>query len=249
MRLKLITIFWMLVILVGEAAGQRILSAKRALASSQLECSRDAGAVPGNANSLFADGLSRFPMAPESALQVFESGCELQARVLQGYSATIRINAELPDTSRHGEFDVITPLLQFEVNNLQNPQGFMTAINNTNYTIHYKSTTQIDGRLVHVYELKPRERRVGLFEGRMFLDAFTGSLVRDEGKLVKTPSLVLTKVEFVRDYVTVNGFIFPEHVHSVASIRVIGRAVVDIYHFNYLPAATSHGCSCRADSS
>jgi hypothetical protein len=204
-------------------------------------------------------------MAPENALQVFENGCELQARVLQAYSATTRIDAELPDMSRHGEFEVrrryvapetleftalrftgdtflktnvITRLLQ-EVDNLQNPQKFATAINDTNYWIYYKSTTQIDGRLVHVYQLKPRERRVGLFEGRMFLDAFTGSLVRNEGKLVRTPSFALKNIEFVQDYVTVNGFTFPEHVHSAASIRVIGRAVVDIYHYNYLPAAAS----------
>jgi hypothetical protein len=163
-RLKLIAICCMLVILVGEAAGQRMLSAECASAVSfQLGCSRDAGAAPGSANSLFVDVLSRFPMAPESALQVFEREGERQALVLQGYSATTLIKAELPDMSRHGEFElrriyvapkaleftplrftgdrfvktnVITRLLQSEVDNLRDPKKFATAVNETNYRIH-----------------------------------------------------------------------------------------------------------------
>lgn len=197
---------------------------------------------------------------------VFERRSELQAIELRGYSATTLISVELPDMSRWGEFElrrvykapktleftpvrftgdsfvktnVIARLLQSEVTRLQNPQHFEMAINAANYKIVFKGTTQIDGRLVHEYRLKPRQRRVGLFEGRMFLDAFNGSLVRNEGRLVKTPSLVLKKVEFLQDYIDIGSFTFLKHTHSVASTRIIGRTVVDIDHYNYLfPSAS-----------
>jgi len=225
--------------------------------------------TPPNAGFLGVDVLSLFPMAPERALDAFESRSEQQATELGGYSATTLISVELPGMARCGEFElqrvyvapktlefiplrftgdnfvktnVIARLLQSEVNRVRNQQQFATAINWTNYKISYRGTTQIDDRLVHVYQLKPRKRRVGLFEGRMFLNAFNGSLVRNEGRLVKTPSVVLKTVEFVQDYVDIGAFTFPKHAHSVASTRVIGRTVVDIYHYNYLfPAAVDSG--------
>ena len=249
-----------LVALSGVAIGQASLSAE-----CQLGCSRVVWVAPAKTDP-FADVLSRFPIAPESALQVFERGSERQTVELRGYTATTLINVKLPDVSRWGEFElqrvyvapktleftpvrftgdnfvktqVIARLLQSEVTRLQNPQHFAMAINAANYKIAFRGTTQIDGRLVHEYRLKPRKRRVGLFEGRMFLDAFNGSLVRSEGRLVKTPSVVLKRVEFLQDYMDIGSFTFLKHTHSVASTRMVGRTVVDIYHYNYLfPSAS-----------
>lgn len=199
-------------------------------------------------------------MPPETALQVFERGNERQAIELRGYTATTLISVELPDVSQRGEFEVrrvylapktlefapvrftgdtfvknnvIARLLQSEVDRLRNQQQFATAINGTNYKITYTGTTQIDGRVVHAYQLKPRKRRVGLFEGRMFLDAFNGNLVRNEGRLVRTPSFVLKRVEFTHDYVDIGRFTLLKHTHSAASARLVGRATVDVYNSNY----------------
>src|SRR5207249_8767043 len=62
-----------------------------------------------------------------------------------------------------------------------------TAITPANYKFSYKGTKEVDGRLLHVYQLKPRKKRVGLFKGHIYLDAHTGSLVRAEGRAVKSP--------------------------------------------------------------
>ena len=245
----------MLLALSAVAIGQAAFSAE-----CQLGCSRLVGATPGNTDRLFC-GCARFPMPPESAVQAFERRSELQEIELRGYSATTLISVELPELSRQGELElrrvytapktleftpvrftgdnfvktnVIARLLQSEVTRLQNPQRAATAINAANYKIAFKGTSQIDGRLVHEYRLKPRQRRVGLFEGRMFLDVFSGSLVRSEGLLVKMPSWVLKKVEFVQDYADIGNFTFLKHTHSVANARIIGRTVVEIHHYNYL---------------
>src|SRR5437899_3214251 len=43
--------------------------------------------------------------------------------------------------------------------------------------------------------------------------------------------------EFVQDYEDFGNFTFPIHIHSDARARVIGRAVVDIYHRDYRQVA------------
>jgi hypothetical protein len=201
-------------------------------------------------------------MAPELALQVFHGRSVLQAQQLAAYSAVTVIRAELPDTAQQGEYElqrhfeaphtlqftalrytgdgfvktnVITRLLQSEVDHVKQDDNESTAISQQNYKFSYKGTSQINDRLVHVYQLKPRKKRPGLFKGRLYLDAHTGSLVRVEGAVVKSPSFFVKKIEFVQEYEDVGNFTFPTHIHSNALARVIGRTVVDISHRDYQP--------------
>jgi hypothetical protein len=213
-------------------------------------------------------------MAPELALETYERRSALQAAELVSYSAITKIHAELPDTSQEGEFEVqrhyaaprtlefkavnftgdgfvktnvITRLLQSEVDHVQKDDVAMTAISYTNKFSH-KGTSHIEGREVHVFQLKPRKKRIGLFKGRMYLDAHTGSLVRVEGTAVKSPSFFIKKIEFVQDYADFGPFTFPVHIHSEALTRLIGRAIVDIYHSNYQPSANVTQAAQRAGS-
>lgn len=205
-------------------------------------------------------------MAPELALQVYHGRTVIQAQQLAGYSATTVIHAELPETAQQGEFEVqrhysaprtlqftavhfsgdgfvksnvITRLLQSEVDHVKQEDGGQTAISKENYKFSYKGSAKIDGRTVHIFQLKPRSKRPGLFKGRIYLDAYTGSLVRAEGSVVKSPSFFVKKIEFVQDYADIGSFTFPAHIHSEAWARVIGRTVVDIYHRDYQPVSTS----------
>jgi len=206
-------------------------------------------------------------MAPEFALQVFEGHAAAQAAGLAGYSATTLIRAELPATSQYGEYElqkhysaprtlafkalrftgdafvksnVIARLLQQEVDHVQKDDPAVTAISAANYKFSYKGTTQLEGRAVHVFHIKPRQKRAGLFKGKIYLDAYTGTLARAEGKLVKSPSFFVKKIEFVQDYNDIQAFTFPVHTHSEAQTRVVGRAVVDIYQRDYqLVSATA----------
>ena len=201
-------------------------------------------------------------MAPELALQVYHGRSVIQSRQLAAYSAISVIHAELPETDQQGEFEVerhfsaprtleftpvhyrgdgfvkanvITRLLQSEVDHVQKDDGELTAISNKNYKFSYKGTAKVHDRLVHVFHLKPRVKRPGLFKGRIFIDAYSGSLVRAEGQVVKSPSFFVKKLEFAQDYTDVGNFTFPEHMHSEAKARVIGRTIVDISHRDYQP--------------
>jgi len=203
-------------------------------------------------------------MAPELALQVYHGRSVLQAQDLAAYSALTVIHAQLPETEQQGEIEVerhfsaphslqftpvhytgdgfvksnvITRLLQSEVDHVQKDDGALTAIDEKNYKFSYKGTARVNGMLVHVFHLKPRVKRPGLFKGRIFLDVYTGSLVRAEGQVVKSPSFFVKKLEFAQDYTDVGNFTFPSHMHSEAKARVVGRTIVDISHRDYQAVA------------
>jgi hypothetical protein len=205
-------------------------------------------------------------MAPELALQVYRGRSVIQAQQLASYSATTLIRAQLPDTSQSGEYEVqqhysaprtlafkavrftgdafvktnvITRLLQSEVDHVQKDDPALNAISPANYKLSYKGTNELQGRTVHVYQLKPRQKRASLFKGRIYVDAYTGSLVRAEGRPVKSPSMFIKKIEFVQDYEDIGPYTFPAHMHSEATARIVGRAVVDVYQRDYQPVANA----------
>jgi hypothetical protein len=205
-------------------------------------------------------------MAPELALQVYRGRSVIQAAQLASYSSTTVIRAQLPDTAQSGEYEVqqqylaprtlafkavrfsgdafvktnvIIRLLQSEVDHVQKDDPALNAITPANYKFSYKGTNQLDGRLVHIYQLKPREKRAGLFKGRIYVDAYTGSMVRAEGRPAKSPSLFIKKIDFVQDYADIGAFTLPVHIHSEANARIVGRAIVDIYQRDYQPVANT----------
>jgi hypothetical protein len=203
-------------------------------------------------------------MSPELALQTYEKRAAWQAAELGSYSATTVVRAELPESSQQGEFElerhyaaphtlefkavqftgdgfvksnVITRLLQSEVDHVQKDDPALTAITQANYKFSYKATPMIQGRMMHVYQIKPRKKRAGLFKGRIYLDAYTGSLLYATGMVVKSPSFFVKKIEFVQEYSDFGRFTFPVHMHSEATARLVGRAIVDIYQSNYQPVS------------
>jgi hypothetical protein len=201
-------------------------------------------------------------MSAELALAAYQQQASRQSQALVGYSAATLIRAELPASSQRGEFElerrytaprslafkplhyegdgfvktnVIARLLQSEVDHVQKDDPTSTALRPENYKFSHKGTAQLAGRAVHVFQVKPRKKRPGLFKGQIYLDAYTGSLVRVEGRVVKSPSLFVKKIDFVQDYANVNGFTFPVRMHSEAKAALVGRTVVDIENRDYQP--------------
>jgi hypothetical protein len=251
----------LLVALSGLASAQAFLSAGFEGVPAFSSASSPLVVTPPPAPDLTAP-VTMPRMAPELALQVYRGRALIQAQRLAAYSAVTTIRAELPETGQSGEYElerhysaprslqftalrytgdgfvkgnVIIRLLQSEVEHVKQADDSSTAISNANYKFSYKGTAEINGRVAHIFQLKPRKKRVGLFKGRIYVDAYTGSLVRAEGSFVKSPSFFVKKIDFVQDYADIGDFTFPIHVHSDARARIIGRTVVDIYHRDYRP--------------
>ena len=256
-------------LLPPPGTGSNPLGAISAFEASAIEGASSGPVVVPSADpvSLPLSGRAVLPrMAPELALQVCRGRSVIQAEQLASYSATTLIRAQLPDTYQAGEYEVqqhylaprtlafkglrftgdafvktnvITRFLQSEAEHVQKDDPERNAISPANYKFSYKGSSEFAGRLVHVYQLKPREKRAGLFKGRIYVDAYTGSLVRAEGRPVKSPSLFIKKIDFVQDYADVGPFTFPVHIHSEANARIVGRAIVDVYQRDYQPVANT----------
>lgn len=219
--------------------------------------------VPGRrAAPALAPPLTLPRMSPELALHTYEYRAARQAAELASYSARSVVRAELPESAQRGEFqlerhyaaprtlefkaveytgdgfvksNVIVRLLQSEVDHVQKDDPALTAINSANYKFSYKATPMIEGRMMHVYQVKPRKKRVGLFKGRIYLDAYTGSLLYATGTIVKSPSFFVKKIEFVQKYADFGSFTFPVHIRSEATARLVGRTIVDIEQRDFQP--------------
>ena len=201
-------------------------------------------------------------MSPELALSTYERRTAEQAAELAAYSAVTVIRAELPETAQQGEFElqrrfeaphtlqftplhftgdgfvktnVITRLLQSEVDHVQKDDPARTAISRANYKFSYKGVSWNGERLVHIFQVKPHKKRLGLFKGRVYLDARNGTLLRAEGSVVKSPSFFVKHIEFLQEYAEVLSFTLPVHVHSEAKARIVGKTIVDITHRDYRP--------------
>ena len=252
-----------LLVLCGLAVGQASRVPATPLAT-------DLPQVASTITRVSLEGLLSPHIVPDSALKTYQERSVFQKEQLESLSSSTFIHAELPDTAQQGELQVLrqytaprtlwfTPLhydgdpfvkrnviarvLQSEVARVQNASAEQTALDSTNYKFSFVTTSLLSGRPVHIYQVKPRAKRQGLFKGRIYLDAARGSLVRAEGRLVKTSSsFYVRKVEFLQDYADCGHFTFPVHLHSEARVRVIGRVTVDVYNYDY-KAVTSEAHS------
>ena len=200
----------------------------------------------------------RARMSPDLALQVHEARMQRQARELGAYRDTTVVAAELPQTKQKGTYqltrmysapkslafkavnfvgdgfvktNVIARLLQSEVDRAKQGDNSDVAINSENYKFTYKGVEEMeDGPLCHVFQVKPRQKRVGLFKGTVYLNVYTGGMYKAEGKMVKSPSFFVKNIEFSQQYSEVGGFDMVTHVHSTAETRIVGTAIVDITH-------------------
>lgn len=220
--------------------------------------------VPGasNAGSLPVSHNVRVMVAPEVALQMFQSRGPWQQTALKAYTDQTLVMAELLDSSRRGAFElqssyvaphsltfkpigytgdpfvknnVIARILQSEVDYVSKEDASRTALTATNYKFSYKGDEELNGRNVHVYQVKPHHKRAGLFKGHIYIDSSSGTLVRSEGAMVKSPSFFLRRIEFVQDYTDVAGYTLPVQLHTTARASFVGRVAVDIFHRQYEP--------------
>jgi hypothetical protein len=117
------------------------------------------------------------------------------------------------------------------------------AITPANYEFRLKATLETEARRVWIFRLKPREKRLGLFKGELWLDAGTGMPLRESGQFVRVPSIFLKRIRFVRDYEIHDGVSIPKSMESTVETRLVGRAELRV-HFRNLTYVSI--CACQA---
>ncbi len=121
------------------------------------------------------------------------------------------------------------------------------AVTPENYKFKYRGRSEINGAVSYVFQVTPRKKRPGLFKGEIRIDSATYLRVQETGVLVKSPSIFLKRVSFVRNYAIYNGISVPRQVQSVIETRVAGKAELTIDYSNFsVPATERHALSEEA---
>jgi len=94
------------------------------------------------------------------------------------------------------------------------------------------------GANVFVFQVSPRQKRVGLFKGEVWLDAQTYLPVYEKGRLVKNPSVFFRQVDFEREFAILNGSTVPAHMSSVIDTRLVGRVNLSVAYSSPSAAST-----------
>ena len=200
------------------------------------------------------------PPSPDDAIvQNYVMAERGQDAARKAVSMDVDIQASLPKLKKRGRFHAlrrISPLglityekRRFEGDNTVRNQVILRylnaeaeaqrepspslAVTPQNYKFKLKGRDTLDGRAVYVFDVKPRKKRQGLYQGRLWLDAATYLRVQETGYLVKSPSIFVKKIAFTRKYDIRDGIAVPLEVSSVVDTRLVGKAELTIAFSNY----------------
>jgi hypothetical protein len=67
-----------------------------------------------------------------------------------------------------------------------------------------------------------------LYVGELWLDPQTHLPIREAGRFVKSPSIFLKKVEFVKDYQIQDGVAVPSRIKTTVETRIVGKANLSV---------------------
>ncbi len=182
---------------------------------------------------------------------------QLQQNSLRGLQMQVDIDAKLPKLEKHGKLlalrkisrlglitykalgfsgdntvkqEVITRYLAAESAARENGT---IAITPANYKFRYAGRIIQNNVTMLILQVTPKKKAVGLFKGEIWIDAATGMPLREAGQFVKTPSVFLKKIAFVRDYEIRDGVAYPLHIQSTVDTRIVGRAELEISFSNF----------------
>ena len=196
---------------------------------------------------------------PGTIVQNYCAASRGQERAFQGASMDVEIQASLPKLKKQGRLHALRrisalgrvtyEMLRFEgdgtVKNqviaryltaeaeAQKDQAPSLAVTPANYKFKYKSRSRLEGRAVYIFQVTPRQKRQGLFKGDLWIDAGTYLRVEESGYLVKSPSIFLKKVAFIRTYEIRDGISVPLQVQSEVDTRLAGKAELTIDFSNF----------------
>lgn len=195
----------------------------------------------------------------EAIVQNYVMAERSQDALAKGASMDIDIEASLPRLKKQGRFQalrrispvglityekrhfegdttvrnqVILRYLNAEAEAQRKPSPEL-AVTPNNYKFKFKGNSTLDGRVVYVFDVKPRKKRQGLFKGQLWVDAATYLRVQEAGYLVKNPSIFVKRIAFVRKYDIRDGVSVPLAVESVVDTRLVGKAELNIAFSNY----------------
>ncbi|MBV9507082.1 MAG: hypothetical protein JO323_18980 [Acidobacteriia bacterium] len=196
---------------------------------------------------------------PDRIVEEYCTATQGQQGALSGSSMEVEISASLPKMKKNGRLhglrrisrlgrityehivfegdgtiknQVIARYLAAEVE-AQKQQTPSVAVTPANYKFSFKAKATLEGRPTYVFNVSPRGKRVGLFKGQVWIDAATYLPVMESGYWVKSPSVFLKKVAFLRKFEIRDGISVPLQTASTVDTRIWGPAELEIDFSNF----------------
>jgi hypothetical protein len=205
-------------------------------------------------------GASETETTGDSVVEHYWAASQNQERVLHAASMDVDIDASLPKLKKHGRLRALRRIsslgrityeaLRFEGDNTikkdvigrylaaeaqaQSDGAPSLAVTPANYKFKYRGVQRDGSETVHIFQVTPKHKQVGLFKGEIWIDAATSLRVRESGKLVKNPSLFVKSVQFVREYEIRDGISVLRQIRTVVDTRLVGPAELTIAFRNVL---------------
>jgi hypothetical protein len=102
------------------------------------------------------------------------------------------------------------------------------AVTPANYKFRYVGSMETDGTGVYVFQITPKKKRAGLIKGQIWIDSATGIAVHQTGRLVKRPSIFISRIDVTRDTNQRDGIPTTRVTHVAVDTRLVGRAELTI---------------------
>lgn len=119
---------------------------------------------------------------------------------------------------------VLRAMLKREQELVATGDGSRSALTAANYEF---GEPDVQGEVRYV-SLKPKRKDTLLVDGHMVLSTDGRELLRVEGKLAKNPSFWTSLVNIIRHYARVDGVRVPIATESVAKVKIIGVARLEV---------------------
>jgi hypothetical protein len=204
----------------------------------------------------------------DSIVQQFCAATRGQDRMMQASSMDVEIAASLPKLKKKGKLtalrrvsalgrityeklrfegdgtvksQIIARYLSAEAEAHEDP-SLSVPLTPQNYNFKYKGKVQLEGRETHLFDVSPKRKRQGVFRGQLWIDTATFLRVQESGYLVKSPSVLLRKVAFVRKYEIRGGISIPRQEQSFVDTWMgVGRAEMTIDFSNFAVDSAPEG--------
>lgn len=128
---------------------------------------------------------------------------------------------------------VFKPLMESELEAASGSNKRDSSLTPANYTFELLGEEDVDGHHCFAVQATPTRNDKYLFRGKVWIHATEFAVVRVEGQPARNPSWWTKRVDFVRRYQKIGEFWLPLRDETVTQVRIFGRNILIIDHYNY----------------
>ena len=128
---------------------------------------------------------------------------------------------------------VFQRLMQTEAKRARANKDPDSLITLENYTLEIIGKDRIGSSHCSVVHAIPKRKETDLFEGKIWIDEQDFAIVKITGRLAKSPSFWIKRVDFVRNYQKIDGFWLLSREEAVSVVRIYGKEALTIDYQDY----------------